>query len=135
MLGRPFWGSGSSVCSTVSHSKSGADNSCGTFTYVDDCVEALIACLHTPETCGKVYNLGGCEPVNLIQLADALVEAAGQGEYSIKEFPADRKKIDIGDYYSADKAFRDATGWKHRDVPPQCFEANRRLLSLTHGGL
>ena len=83
------------------------------FTYVDDCVEALIACLHTPETFGKVYNLGGCEPVNLIQLADALVEAAGQGEYSIKEFPADRKKIDIGDYYSADKAFRDATGWKH----------------------
>ena len=53
------------------------------------------------------------EPVNLIQLADALVEAAGQGEYSIKEFPADRKKIDIGDYYSADKAFRDATGWEH----------------------
>ena len=84
------------------------------FTFVDDCVEALVACLDTPETCGKVYNLGGCEPVNLIQLADALTKAAGQGEYSIKEFPADRKKIDIGDYYSADKAFRDATGWRHR---------------------
>ena len=47
------------------------------------------------------------------QALEARVEAAGQGEYSIKEFPADRKKIDIGDYYSADKAFRDATGWKH----------------------
>ena len=50
----------------------------------------------------------------MIQLADGLIEAAGHGEYIIKEFPADRKKIDIGDYYSADKAFRDATGWKHK---------------------
>ena len=63
--------------------------------------------------------------MNLIQLADTLIEAAGQGEYSIKEFPAERKKIDIGDYYSADQAFRDATGWTHTTL---LNEALRRTV-------
>jgi len=83
------------------------------FTYIDDCVEALILCLNNDQTFGKVYNLGGCEPLSLAELASELVRVSGSGEFVIKDFPADRKKIDIGDFYSDDKAFRDLTGWKH----------------------
>ncbi len=30
----------------------------------------------------------------------------------MRDFPAERKRIDIGDYYADDTRFRDATGWR-----------------------
>ena len=38
----------------------------------------------------------------------------GKGEFGVHEFPADRKRIDIGDYEADDRAFRAATGWAPR---------------------
>lgn len=84
------------------------------FTYVDDAVEAfLLAALHE-ETNGRVYNLGGCEVVNLRELALALVEANGSGTFQMREFPADRKLIDIGDYYADDRRIRAELCWAPR---------------------
>jgi len=34
------------------------------------------------------------------------------GSYSVHEFPAERKKIDIGDYYSDFSKFEKAAGWR-----------------------
>lgn len=81
------------------------------FTFVDDCIDALLCAATSPETIGKCYNIGGCEPITLSQLAQLLVYANGGGEFSVREFPADRKKIDIGDYYSNDTLFRTTTDW------------------------
>jgi UDP-glucose 4-epimerase len=50
--------------------------------------------------------------VSLDRLAVELVTAnGGIGGYAIHEFPADRKRIDIGDYEADDRAFRMTTGW------------------------
>jgi len=81
------------------------------FTYVDDCVEALLLAAATDGADGRVYNLGGDKVVSLRQLADALINAHGSGEYVLKEFPEERKKIDIGDYYSQDTRIREELGW------------------------
>lgn len=81
------------------------------FTYVDDCVQALILAAVKPEAVGRVYNLGGGAPVSLLELADLLVEVNGGGEYVVREFPEDRKKIDIGDYYSHDGLIRGELGY------------------------
>jgi UDP-glucose 4-epimerase len=81
------------------------------FTFVDDCVDALLLAATSNETIGKCYNIGGVEPVTLSQLAQLLVHTNGGGEFVIREFPADRKKIDIGDYYSNDMLFRRSTTW------------------------
>lgn len=82
------------------------------FTYVDDAVDAfLLAALHE-ETNGRVYNLGGERPVTLRELADLCVAANGGGTYEVHEFPADRKRIDIGDYYADDRALRRELGWQ-----------------------
>jgi nucleoside-diphosphate-sugar epimerase len=82
------------------------------FTYVDDCVEAMLLAATHPAAVGKAYNLGGLEVVSLNQLAELLVQAnAGQGEYVHKSFPADRKRIDIGDYYASDALIRGELGW------------------------
>src|SRR5258706_15724350 len=66
---------------------------------------------------GEVLNLGGQEPVALIALAKMLVEIAGRGgSYRLVPFPADRKKIDIGDFYADTTKIRAALGW-HPQVP------------------
>jgi UDP-glucose 4-epimerase len=82
------------------------------FTYVDDAVEAFLLAAASPEAAGQVYNLGGPTVLTLQQMADLLVEAAGGGTYTVREFPADRKRIDIGDYYADDQSIRRALGWE-----------------------
>jgi UDP-glucose 4-epimerase len=83
------------------------------FTYVDDAVEALILAATRPEACGQVFNLGGAEPpVTLKELAELLVRVNGAGEYVLRQFPKERKQIDIGDYYADDRRIRTAFGWQ-----------------------
>lgn len=84
------------------------------FTYVDDCVEALLLAACRDQAFGRVYNLGGDRVVSLREAAELLVRANGSGEYVIREFPAERKKIDIGDYYSDDRRIRAELGWEPR---------------------
>ncbi|MFN4311876.1 MAG: NAD-dependent epimerase/dehydratase family protein [Ferrovibrio sp.] len=84
------------------------------FTYVEDMVDAFLAAALSETTIGRVYNIGGCPPVSLLELAELLVRIAGSGAYDRREFPAERKKIDIGDYVADDSAFRAVTGWRPR---------------------
>jgi len=82
------------------------------FTYVDDCVDAMLLAATHPAAIGQCFNLGGTEPVSLLQLAEQLVYENGAGEFQAKEFPAERKRIDIGDYYSDDRRIRDVLRWE-----------------------
>lgn len=84
------------------------------FTYVDDIVEALLTAAMAPTIEGRVFNIGGFPPTSLRALATTLVKIDPGGGYVVKPFPADRKAIDIGDYYADDTAFRTATHWKPR---------------------
>jgi len=83
------------------------------FTYVDDAVDAFLLAALSEGAKGKVFNLGGESVVSLNELAELLVAANGGGSFARHEFPAERKRIDIGDYYADDACFRDLTGWKH----------------------
>ena len=82
------------------------------FTYVDDVIEALLLAASKTETVGKSYNIGANERISLKDLAALLVQSHGTGNYEIIPFPADRKAIDIGDYYADDARFRASTGWQ-----------------------
>jgi nucleoside-diphosphate-sugar epimerase len=82
------------------------------FTYVDDCVDALLLTALCDAAKGKIYNLGGVgSPISLNDLASLLVKVAGKGSFKKKKFPEDRKKIDIGDYYSDANMIRHELGW------------------------
>lgn len=81
------------------------------FTYADDAVEAFLLAVAKEESNGRVYNLGGCEVINLLELAALLVKVNGGGKFQVREFPADRKRIDIGDYYADDRRIRAELGW------------------------
>ncbi len=82
------------------------------FTYVDDAVSAFLLAAGKPEALGKTFNVGGTSPVNLKELAELLVKANdGRGEFTLRTFPSDRKKIDIGDFYADYRLINEKLGW------------------------
>jgi UDP-glucose 4-epimerase len=82
------------------------------FDYVDDVVDAFLRAGAMEQADGQVFNLGGLEPVSLVDLARMMVEISGQGSFSLTPFPPDRKKIDIGDFHADATKIREALGWR-----------------------
>src|SRR3990170_4363444 len=82
------------------------------FTYVDDAVDALLMAAESEEANGQAFNLGGDCVISLKELANLLIEANGGGEYNVRPFPSDRRRIDIGDYYADDTRIRSVLGWE-----------------------
>lgn len=91
------------------------------FTCVDDAVEAFLLAATHPGAVGGVFNLGGVGHVSLRELAKTLVTVAGQGSFTVKAFPAGRKIIDIGDYYSDCRLIGKKLGWKPRTTIRQAL--------------
>lgn len=81
------------------------------FTDVEDAVDAFLLVAASASANGQVYNLGGSEVIALEDLAKRMVEINGGGEYSVCDFPADRRPIDIGDYYADFSKIRSDLGW------------------------
>jgi UDP-glucose 4-epimerase len=82
------------------------------FNHVSDCVDAFLLAADSEVAAGKAYNLGGDQVVSLRELAMLLVEVAGVGSFTVRTFPAERKAIDIGDYYSDFSLIREELGWR-----------------------
>lgn len=83
------------------------------FNYIDDVLNAMLAVAVDEHAYGRIFNLGGDERINLLDLAKILIECNnGNGNYQVVPFPPDRKIIDIGDYYSDYSLIRETIGWK-----------------------
>ncbi len=82
------------------------------FNFVDDVVEAMILAAINDNTSGVVFNLGGDEVVSVATLAKLMVELHGKGQYAIRDYPVDRKRIDIGDYYGDYGKIHRVLGWE-----------------------
>ena len=82
--------------------------------YVEDAVEAFLCAALSSATEGLALNVGGDAPYSLAEIAEALIRANGSGRYEIREFPAERKRIDIGDFITDDRRFRDLAQWQPR---------------------
>lgn len=82
------------------------------FTYIDDCVDALLLAAVSPEADGQVFNLGSHETINLRNLAELLIAIHGSGSYELVPFPPERKVIDIGDYYGDYRLIQGRLGWQ-----------------------
>jgi nucleoside-diphosphate-sugar epimerase len=84
------------------------------FTYVDDAVSAFLIAASNDDASGGVFNLGGDCVISLKDLADLLVDINGSGEYVNREYPPERKRIDIGDYYADYSLINSTLGWEPR---------------------
>ena len=70
------------------------------YNYIDDVIDALLMAAIAEQAIGQVFNLGGHEVISLRDTAELLVKVHGTGDYKLCDFPEERRKIDIGDYYS-----------------------------------
>ena len=80
--------------------------------FVDDVCDALLIVGADERANGQIYNLGSSEVVNLKELAGLLVELSGRGSYELIPWPEEKKKIDIGDYYSDFSKIKNELGWQ-----------------------
>lgn len=99
------------------------------FNYVDDVVDALLLAAAHPEAAGQIYNLGSDDPISLLDLARLLVNVNGGGAHHVVPFPADRQRIDIGDYQGDYTKIRAELGWQPQ-IPLR--EGLRRTLAFYH---
>ena len=79
--------------------------------YVDDVVEALLFAAMSSNASGKIFNLGGAEPISLKELVELMIDVNGNGEFELVPFPEERKKIDIGNFYSDYTKIARELGW------------------------
>ena len=82
------------------------------FTYVSDAVDAFLAAGVTEAVYGQALNVGGIEPVSLLDVARLCQELAGAGgTVETVPWPPERAKIDIGSIYVDHARLTELTGW------------------------
>jgi UDP-glucose 4-epimerase len=82
------------------------------FVYVDDVTDAFLRAGATDAVNGDVFNVGGAEPISHRDLVTLLLDVAGRGSVRYVEWPEEKRRIDIGSFYSDSTKFRTATGWQ-----------------------
>jgi UDP-glucose 4-epimerase len=81
------------------------------FVYVDDVADAFLRAGATDACNGGVFNVGGHEPIAHRDLVAMLIEEAGRGSVKFVEWPEEKRRIDIGSFYSDSTKFTSTTGW------------------------
>ena len=83
------------------------------FVFVDDAADAFLRAGATDAVNGGVFNVGGRAPVSHRDLVTMLLEEAGSGRVEFVAWPDEKRKIDIGSFYSDSSKFAVATGWRN----------------------
>ena len=84
------------------------------FVYVDDAVDAFLRAGASGACDGEVFNVGGDGPISHKDLVTLLLDVAGSGSAAFVEWPAEKKRIDIGSFYSDSSKFQGTVGWRPR---------------------
>jgi UDP-glucose 4-epimerase len=81
------------------------------FVYVDDAADAFLRAGASDACNGEAFNVGGDAPISHRELTTLLIDVAGAGRVEYVEWPAEKKAIDIGSFYTDSTKFKNATGW------------------------
>jgi UDP-glucose 4-epimerase len=82
------------------------------FVYVDDAADAFLRAGANDACNGEVFNVGGEQPISHRELTALLIDVAGTGRVEYVDWPADKKAIDIGNFYADSTKFTCTTGWR-----------------------
>lgn len=94
--------------------------------YVDDVVEAMLLAAVSDRADGEVFNLGA-SPVRLIDLVQELLATTGRGKYELVPYPAEWKRLEVGDYIADIGKIRATLGWEPRT---SLKEGLRRMVAF-----
>jgi UDP-glucose 4-epimerase len=81
------------------------------FVYVDDAADAFLRAGAIDACDGEVFNVGGEQPTSHRDLVALLIDVAGSGRVRYVDWPAEKKRIDIGSFYTDSSKFRGTSGW------------------------
>ena len=82
------------------------------FVYVDDVADAFLRAGASDACNGKVFNVGGAEPITHKDLVALLIDEAHAGSMRLVDWPIEQRRIDIGSFYSDWSKFQRTTGWQ-----------------------
>ena len=85
------------------------------FNYVDDVVNAILLSAQSDNVNGMIFNLGADDQINLQDTAKLMIEISDKASYELVPFPAERKVIDIGNYYADYKKIKSKLGWQPKE--------------------
>lgn len=81
------------------------------FVYIDDVVQAWIACLEKSAAVGKVFNIGSGSPTSVNQLCDVILEQFGKSRQSFQVTSVPHQQGDVRASAADIGRIRDALGW------------------------
>jgi UDP-glucose 4-epimerase len=81
------------------------------FVYADDVSDAFLRAGASDATNGEAFNVGGTEAIAHRDLVQILLEEAGKGSVTYVPWPDEKRRIDIGSFYSDSTKFQKTTGW------------------------
>ncbi len=82
------------------------------FVFVEDVCDAFLRAGYLDACNGDVFNVGGSEPIAHRDLVALLLEEADRGTVQYVPWPDEKRRIDIGSFYSDSTKFSNATGWR-----------------------
>jgi UDP-glucose 4-epimerase len=97
------------------------------FVFVDDAADAFLRAGASGACDGDVFNVGGLEPISHRDLVALLIETAGSGRVRYVDWPPEKKRIDIGSFYSDSTRFQERVGWR---PPVELREGLRRTIAF-----
>jgi UDP-glucose 4-epimerase len=81
------------------------------FLYVEDCIDALLACALCERADGEVFNVGVDRPTSFLELAQLLARLCEGANWELAPFTPERKAQEPGDFYSDITKIRTLVGW------------------------
>lgn len=86
--------------------------------YVDDACDALLLAATLPSAVGTVLNVPGVHPYSFLEIAEAMVAAAGRGSWGRAPAPEAERRIALGDFVLDGSRAAAVLGWRARtDLP------------------
>jgi len=81
------------------------------FVFVDDLVDLVVRAAVHPAAVGRVYNVGGPEPVPLRRMAEAVVATVGRGRVATVPWPEQDAVVETGDFVTDCARVETELGW------------------------
>jgi len=80
--------------------------------FVDDAADAFLRAGASDAANGRVFNVGGDEPITHRVLVERLIDVCGTGRYRFVEWPPEKRAIDIGSFYADSSLIARTLGWR-----------------------
>jgi UDP-glucose 4-epimerase len=81
------------------------------FLFVDDCVDAILACAVHPDAYGEILNVGNDQAADFLDVAETLIRVNGGGRWEYAPFTPERLAQEPGDFVSDVEKIRKLVGW------------------------